>query len=79
MRKSRLNVCLKEVDQTRLTPAGLVRPTKAEPANQTESYVQVYVALFTKLAPNKKRKNKSFSDGVLRVIPGASCVLVDEV
>ena len=70
MWNSRIGLTLKEVDQNRQT---LVRPkAEAEPA-------LTYTALYTKLAPNKKRKNKSFSDGTLRVIAGVSCVLVDEV
>ena len=77
MRKSRIGLTLKEVDQNRQT---LVRPKpEAEPSPREDTSVLIYTALFTKLAPNKKRKNKSFSDGTLRVTAGVSCVLMDEV
>ena len=77
MRKSRLKLTLKEVDQNRQT---LVRPKPLVEASPREEVSdQIYTALYTKLAPGKKRKNKSFADGSLRVTAGISCVLEDEV
>lgn len=29
-------------------------------------------------APNKKKKNKTYQDGILKVLPSATCVLYDD-
>ena len=79
MRRSKVKVPLIQVDPNP-RPA-LARPKQAvdEPSCEAAGDAKAYTALYTKLAPNKKRKNKQFSDGVLRVTPGASCELLDEV
>ncbi|BDA44096.1 DNA repair and recombination protein RAD54B [Coccomyxa sp. Obi] len=45
--------------------------------NGSES-TQYFTVLYTKKVPNKKRKNKSFADGVLEVKEGIGCTLYDE-
>ncbi|KAK9809182.1 hypothetical protein WJX72_010957 [[Myrmecia] bisecta] len=47
-------------------------------SSQSEEPAQYYTVLYTKKAPNKKRKNKAFADGVLEVKGDSSCILYDE-